>query len=337
MSTLKPGALIQKIRHLAPRCSAIPGLMKARQDVDRAHAELRQVAALAREAGGLVPRSEKDFHPDVMGNLWFMRAVHEFGAATAKLSHKQDKSHGEFFDTVLLPLCKRIVQDFISHHGIDAVRMDDGGVLAGGIAQGQTLRINALWYAAVQATATALQSGQGGGGGGGNHDVSSGHFERLAGRFRRSFQKAFWCDEHRCICSPAARAVAGHGKLVDPDQLLLTMLPASPLPRTKQRQILTKITQNSLGSLGVRLDHGELGIVESPLHRAWLAHGLAMDQGNGMAAAAMVQPLVALRPAAKKMEVYLFYKDGHPVTAHQKPDALASAEILGALTQFLGD
>ena len=92
-------AVAYTVRQMAPRCSAIPGLMWARRDPGRARAELSRVAALAEEAGGLVPRTEKDFHPDAMANLWFVRAAHEFAQAAAG-----EKVLMDFFHDALLPV-----------------------------------------------------------------------------------------------------------------------------------------------------------------------------------------------------------------------------------------
>jgi hypothetical protein len=315
---------------MAPRCAAIPGLMHARRDVERARRELAHVVELASHTGGLVPRTEKDHHPDAMANLWLLRAAHEFVAAAAE-EDSPPKSCVDYFGHTLLPLCKKIVQHLISDRGVDGVRMDDGGLLTGGVALAGGLRVNSLWYAALEATAEAIKSGVYGSA----RDPAGHHFERLAGRFRRSFQKAYWCETHHGICSPAARQAEGHGEWPEPDQLLLTMLPASPLPRTKQRQILERITDKALGKLGVQVHHPEFGLVESPLHRVWLAKGTAVDDLK--TAHALLSPLVAIRESAKRIGVYPFYRDGEPITAQQKPDPLATAELLGMLEQFLGE
>jgi hypothetical protein len=305
--------------------------MHARRDLSRTRSELAKVAGLARETGGLVPRTEKDHHPDAMANLWFLRALHEFGVAVAHHSDHQDQA--AFFRETLIPAGKDILQQFISG-AIEGVRMDDGGLLAGGVAATQELRVNALWYNALEMTANVLKNPPGDPTA---RDLnSSHHFERLAGRFRRSFAKAFWCGEHNCICTPAVRTLPGHGKLPDPDQLLVTMLPASPLPRTKQRQILSRITDQSLGELGVTLDHPEYGVVESPLHRVWLARGVAVENAEGRAkAVALLAPLVPLWERARKTAVHSFYRGGHivPPGSH-KADPLGSAEVYGALEEF---
>jgi hypothetical protein len=328
MPTSKAKALTP--RQMAPRCAAIPGLMHARRDLARSRNELSRVAALAGENSGIMPHSEKDHRPDAMANLWFLRAVHDFGRAIVTRDHGEEEVR--VFTEVLIPTCKRMLQKFISGE-VEGVRMDDGGLLTGGLAAKEELRVNALWYNALEMTAAVLKDPPGGTG----KDLNtSHHFERLSGRFRRSFAKAYWCSEHNCICTPAARNLPDHGKLPDPDQLLVTLLPASPLPRTKQRQILSRIMEKSLGPLGVYLEHPEHGVVESPLHRVWVALGFAAENHEGLAKAREVlMPLAPLHERAKRMLVHAYYRQGHIVPPNEhKASALASAEILGALAEF---
>ncbi|HVT81291.1 MAG TPA: hypothetical protein VHM90_11605, partial [Phycisphaerae bacterium] len=171
---------------------------------------------------------------------------------------------------------------------------------------------------------------------GGKRDPSGDHFERLAGRFRRSFAKACWCDEHNRLCPPEVRTQPDHGGLPDAEQVLITMLPTSPLPRTKQREILGQIETQALGPMGVRKKDPEYGIVESPLHWAWLAEGLAGNADAGPdfeKAAAVIRPAAALRHAASAGQLYGCYKDGLPVG---NIDPLAASELLAALERFLG-
>ena len=92
----------QTPRRMAPRCAAIPGWMRARHDLVRASAELVRVAKLAHETGGVVPRTEKDHHPDAMANLWFIRAVHELGTAL-RAGHDHAHQVAAFKET-LIPL-----------------------------------------------------------------------------------------------------------------------------------------------------------------------------------------------------------------------------------------
>jgi hypothetical protein len=335
MAPSKAGGRHHTTRQFSPRCAAIPGLMRARRDIGRTKIELERMAAIAVESGGLIPHSERDASPDAMANLWFMRAVHEFGAALSGFEG-EDFAYSGFYAETLIPLCKSIAQAFISGDGLRGIRMDDGGLLVGKIAPHDSLRVNALWYATLEMTAQVLQGGVGG-----KKDPAGNHFERLAGRFRRSFAKAFWCEDHGCICSPAARSIEGHAGSdhLEPDQILIAVLPVSPLPRTKQRQVVSRL-ERAVTNGGIRYTHPVAGEVESPLHQAWLARALAHDSPEGRTkAVTILNPLSHLWEPARRTAVHALYRDGQPVSAdhhHAKPDPLASAEIFGALEQILG-
>src|SRR6185369_5378730 len=82
------------------------------------------------------------------------------------------------------------------------------------------LRVNALWYAALDSTAQALRDMPPSSAAGGPpvRDPSAEHFERLAGRFRRSFAKLYWCEDHGRICPPEARTHPNHVTLPDAEQ-----------------------------------------------------------------------------------------------------------------------
>ena len=335
-----------KSNALATRCSTIPGHMYCERSLAAARKELEEILATADGA----PLKKAAGKGDVMANLWFSRAAHEFAAALGgaignSTSPEEKTDHLHFANKSLLPLCKQIVQAFITDQGMDGVRMDDGGMLVGaGTAKPNPalalpLRLNALWYTALESTGQALRGQPPMGvpaAAGTRNDPSGDHFERLAGRFRRSFAKAFWCDEHNRICPIEHRTEPNHGALPDAEQVLITMLPSSPLPRTKQREILTQIETQAMGTKGVKINHPEHGLVESPLHWAWLAEGTAGSADNGPdfeKAAAILRPAITLREAARTGTLHAFYKDDAPIGP---ADALTAAEMLGALERFLG-
>jgi hypothetical protein len=315
----------------------------AYNDYAGAAAVLAEVAA-ATNTGG-VPASATSSEPDAFAGLWFIRAAHLFAKAGGDPALVNDK---------LLPLTKKILQELISSAGIGGVRMDDGGLLIGPPELAyQTLRLNALWYSALETGAADFKV---------SRDPVADHFERLAGRFRRSFVKAYWCDTHSCICTPesrgvvAAASVAGnagtgenaspiaappnsgggtdHGDLPNAEQLLLTFLPASPIARTKQRQMLQMFRNKTLGSVGVLMQHPQHGLVESPLYRAWLVMGLlasADQMAIGMTdATAVAAALLPLRAQAHAGGIPAYYRDGQPM-AGESGDLLTTAEVLGAL------
>ncbi len=339
---------------LATKCASIPGMMYAERSLTGARRELAEVAAVALEGAVIVERrgkgtahTSRDLSAgDALANLWFVRAAYEFAAAAEKnvMREPESREHREFATGVLLPLCKRIIQEFISENGIAGARMDDGGMLVITSKHAKTtevhpapLRYNALWYSALEITGQALSSRNSLGSlsdKNGARDRTSDHFERLAGRFRRAFSKACWCTEHNRICPTETRQKDNHGTLPDAEQLLLTVLPASPLPRTKQREAIAQIAQTALGQVGVLIHHPEYGLVESTLHRAWLAQGATSSAENNAdrdKAAEIMRGLANLAAPASGAGIHAFYLDGQPLG---RVDAFATAEVLGTLARY---
>ncbi len=231
-------------------CLALPSLFLADNDLHGAAEALLRITALITpvpaalpgnegESGGLVPVSRSNPSPDVFASLWFIRAAHLFGEAGRLHPTPGDAA---LFVERFLPASKKILQTLISEKGSGGVRMDDGGLLIPpASAAGLTLRLNALWYSALQTTGADLKAAG---------DPVSDHFERLAGRFRRSFAKAYWCDVHGCICTPESRPATDHGDLPHPDQLLLTFLPDSPIPRTEAAPVAAMLPRQGDGGAG---------------------------------------------------------------------------------------
>ncbi len=250
---------------------------------------------------------------------------------------------GEYFSDTLLPLCKQLLHQFISGDGVGGVRMDDGGLLVPAQDQRPTpmtgLRLNALWYSGIESIGGDLKT---------HANPVADHFERLAGRFRRSFSKAFWCDAHGRICSSDGRSgtpgengsqndegpASEHGEFADPDQLLLTFLPGSPIPRTKQKQMLQQFKAKSMGRMGLKMMHPIHGVVESPMYLAWLAMGLRASADNeqiGMAEAGTVmEPLLRMREAGYLNGMPAYFRDGNPVEG-EALSAVTTAEVAGVL------
>jgi len=169
----------------------------------------------------------------------------------------------------------------------------------------------------------------------GMKDSSGDHFERLAGRFRRAFNKAFWCEEHQRVCPQELRGENTHGDMPDAEQLLLMVLPVCPIPRTKQLGILTQMAQAAQSPVGLWLRH-EGGLVESPVHRAWLAMALddaAETEAQRALAASIARPLAIFQEAISTMGMHAFYRDGAPLGL--VPDPIVTAEVRAALHRFI--
>jgi hypothetical protein len=314
------------------RLRMLGGMAWARQELETIVAHLHEGILIRRLGRG-----------DVLANLMLVRAAHEFAAAAQICPSVQEgRGHLEFAGKILLPMCKRIVQEFISEKGMDGIWMDDGGLLAGLARRGRknaalmaSLRLNALWYAALEATGMALRglppmSAA-------PKDPSGDHFERLAGRFRRAFTKAYWCEEHQRICPRESRQGNLHDDLPDAEQLLLMVLPASPMARTKQIGVLKQMETRALGPVGVWVRHREHGLVESLLHRAWLAQALgnlADSETDRQRAVNAARPLTAVWELVNATGVHAYYRDGAPLG--KAPDPVVTAEVLGTLERFLG-
>ena len=156
--------------------------------------------------GGRDSGERENHAADPIASLWFIRAGHLFAKAGGDTA-----AAGK-----LRELSKQMLQDFIAGRGLGGVKMDDGGLLIVPAEQPawQGLRLNALWYSALESTTADLK---------GVGDKSGDHFERLAGRFRRAFAKQYWCDGHNCIC-PYRKSPESHGEILDVEQLVLTVL-----------------------------------------------------------------------------------------------------------------
>lgn len=172
--------------------------------------------------------------------LWFTRA--------AWLYHQEAKNN-EVWKGELLAAIRKQAQDFIS---AQPPRMNDGGLLVDAESGLTGVALNALWYNMLMILATELKG-----------EPAADHFDRLAGRFRRSFLKLYWQGE-----------MLGDAGLGTPDgsQLLAATLTHSAVPRTKQRQLVSAVTR-------------ALPADAPALHRVWLAEAIWI-MGEGSASAA---------------------------------------------------
>lgn len=305
----------EHLHELGALAASIPGMYLAKKDLAGASATFERLAAAA--GAGSLPVSESDPRVDGEGTLWLICAAHLYARAGG------DKE----LSTKLLEISKRGLQEFISAKGLGGITMDNGGMLVPGPEQSTSdaIRLNSLWYSALESTAADLGAVKPG---------SGDHFERLAGRFRRTFAKSHWCDCHNCVCPPHVRDNGKHGELPSADQLLLTMLPASPVPRTKQRQLVQAVREKTVtdAKLGVLVIHKKHGVVESTMHRAWMAMGIVNSADNRAAGVAEAQTII--KPLAAMIStggVAAFYRNGAAVG--EGVDMVATAELTCAMEQ----
>ncbi len=242
---------------------AMPGQLLLEGDYEAA---LQMVAGLAESAGeGVLPSGGKGKKkPEVAGNLWFVQAAYTY--------YKQTGDEATWRGP-LLGLAKRIAQAVVTG-AFKGMTMGDGGLLSGKGTMAAVLEVNLLWYSVLSILAEELRRAG---------DAGGDHFERLAGRFRRSFLKAYWCDAHGCLCDPAQVTAEGHAAasvLPEAGQLLTAVVSFSAVPRTKQRQLVDAVAKAGRRDLGMVVSRESAGVkrelsgeLVSPMHLAWLAEG----------------------------------------------------------------
>jgi hypothetical protein len=253
-------------------CQALPGYLLANERYETAREVLLRLVDYA--GLGVVPSHPGKYKPpaDAATNFWFAHAAYAYAQASG------DRATWE---NALLPLVKRIAQTLISSSLGDTTMTDAGLVVESGGKDGiSPLGLNVLWFSMLTMLSEELAKAG---------DGSASHFDRLAGRFRRSFVKAFWCAPHQCLCEPRAQAAAGHYRanfVPAPDQLLAVVLPFSPVAQTKQRQIVASLKAANVSELGMRVPwtlnveagdrvrSGRKPEIVSPLYLAWLAEAL---------------------------------------------------------------
>lgn len=252
---------------------ALPGIMLCTGRFDDARATLRLYAESIRD--GLVPNRFDDYderaahYNTVDASLWFIRAALEY----VRLA-----DDAACFEDWLGEACMKIMSAYIKGTAGGIRMAGDGLITAGdwstqltwmdaaanGVVftprPGKAVEINALWYAALVGLSEKIRACPA------LDQTAADHYDRLADRVRRSFGKVFW-DESRNYCADsvwsdqAASAVenGGNGQnpaqvdvTLRPNQIFAASLPVSPLPRTKQVQIVAAVRQHLLTPFGLR-------------------------------------------------------------------------------------
>lgn len=262
-------------------CQSLPGALLAAGHKEAARVVMLALADLA-EAGYLPRRAQDKSVPDIQATLWFIQTGFTY------YSHTRDDAAWE---THLLPRMKRIGQNLIGD-GIAGTRMGDGGLLELGTdaPAGESLVVNILWDSTLAILAEELHRAG---------DAAGDHFERLGGRFKRSFLKTFWSEREGALRTPGEIAAA----LPEPRQLLATVLPASSIPRTKLRQMVDFVRQRGLTPLGVRVGPREFSSPDAeavcPCYLIWLAEGHVRTSDTP--ANAVAEAMELLRPLSEQM------------------------------------
>jgi hypothetical protein len=300
-------------------CQSIPGHFLSGGDVAGA---ARVLTALAEKAGeGWLPTKigSAAKSPDPLTHFWFAQAAYAF------LRASKDQAT---WAAALLPLIKRAAQGMISGK-FDTTTMSDGGLLMG--AAEEPMYANALWYNTLGILAEQLPLVA---------DRAGDHFERLGGRFRRSYLKAFWCEQHACLCDTAVRTLPEHdaGDYLPPaSQALNATLPFSAIPRTKQRQAIDAVRKQGQRVMGMLVGGntvaeaaGGKGGGVRPLYLVWMAEGHVRTSDTP--ATAVAEAIAWLTPLQGQVErsgslAAVYKADATGATEGGKPDGPTTAEF----------
>ncbi|MEX0775528.1 MAG: amylo-alpha-1,6-glucosidase [Phycisphaeraceae bacterium] len=241
---------------------ALPGLLLCTGRYDDARDTLKLYADSIQD--GLVPNRFDDYddkaahYNTVDASLWFIRAA---------LEYVRQSGDAACWGDWLGDACTRIMDAYIkgTHNGI---RMAGDGLITAGSPTtqltwmdaatsgvvftprpGKAVEINALWYAALVGLADLIRTTPGA------DAALAGHYDKLADRIRRSFAKVFWNDALSCLNDHVYTDEQGQEHVdqsVRPNQIFAASLPASPLPRTKQLQVLDVVRARLLTPVGLR-------------------------------------------------------------------------------------
>lgn len=237
---------------------ALPGLLLSTGRHAEAQAVLKTFAAAIQD--GLVPNRFDDYddtaahYNTVDASLWFIHAAMQYVHATGDRVAWRDW---------LAPACKSIVDAYIKGTRYDIRMTGDALISAGskdtqltwmdaccnGVAftprHGKAVEINALWYNALAGMAELLAD---------DDRATANHYEKLTSRIRRSFGKVFWNDQHKCLFDHVwtdAENVEHRDASLRPNQVFAVSLPHSPIPRTRQVEVLKAVKSRLLTPYGL--------------------------------------------------------------------------------------
>ncbi len=238
---------------------AMPGIMLATGRHNQARDTLALFARSLRH--GLTPNRFDDYDDNaahyntVDASLWFVQAAMQYLDATG------DR---ESWNNWLAEAALTVLDAYIKGTDYD-IRMAGDGLIEAGSPRtqltwmdaacgdtvftprcGKAVEINALWYAALAGMAQRITE---------THQAEADHFNRLLARVRRAFAKVFWSDQHDCLVDHVWTDEAGVEHIdasIRPNQIFVASLAESPLPRTKQQQVLDAVTAHLLTPYGLR-------------------------------------------------------------------------------------
>jgi predicted glycogen debranching enzyme len=263
---------------------ALPGLLLETGRFEEAKATLHAFASSIRN--GLVPNRFDDYDDDaahyntVDASLWFIQAALRYVEVTGDQDSWNDWLSGA---------CKSIIEAYIKGTDYDIRMAGDCLIEAGNPdtqltwmdaacggtvftpRHGKAVEINALWYSSLVGLAKVFAD---------DDKQTANHYEKLAARIKRSFVKTFWNEDDNCLIDHVWSETIGADVLIDtaavtventndnenpgeqirvhrdhsirPNQIFVASLPNSPLPLTKQKQVLKAVGEYLLTPSGLR-------------------------------------------------------------------------------------
>ncbi|MCC6579134.1 MAG: glycogen debranching enzyme family protein [Phycisphaeraceae bacterium] len=241
---------------------ALPGLMLETGRHAEAHDTLRAYASVIQD--GLVPNRFDDYDASAGGahynsvdaSLWYIRAALLYMNAT-----KDQQAWNDWLGAAI----RKIIEGYIRGAGPDIRMAGDGMIVAGNVhtqltwmdakcdgvvftpRQGKAVEINALWHHALAGVSEQIKD---------SDRAASQHYRKLSERIRRSFIKVFWDDDLNCLRDHVWTSEDGSEEHADrsirPNQIFAASLEYSPIPRTRQRQVVQAVKDRLLTPVGLR-------------------------------------------------------------------------------------
>jgi len=210
---------------------------------------------------GLVPNRFDDYDSEaahyntVDASLWYIRAA---------LMYVEETGDRDCWEDWLGDSCRKIMDAYIRGTQFGIRMAGDGLVTAGSATtqltwmdaacggkvftprHGKAVEVNALWYYALVGMAEMVRPDQ---------PPLAEHYLKLADRIKRSFGKIFWdesCGYLRDHLWTDEQGGEHPDTTLRPNQIFALSLPVSPLPRTKQVQVLDVLRRRLLTPYGLR-------------------------------------------------------------------------------------
>jgi predicted glycogen debranching enzyme len=243
---------------------ALPGLLLATGRHEEARDTLRVFAESIQD--GLVPNRFDDYddsaahYNTVDASLWFVRAAMQYVKMT-----KDGESWGEW----LAPAANSVIDAYIKgtqydikmggdcligagNHDTQLTWMDaaatgpDGNRVVFTPRHGKAVEINALWYDILLGMAELI---------GDTDRRTAEHYKKLGARIKRAYAKLFWNDDHNCLNDHAWTDDNGETHIdtsIRPNQIFAASVERSPIPLTRQRQVVDAVRLHLATPFGLR-------------------------------------------------------------------------------------